>query len=130
MIDIENQVFNYVANALRAEYGNSISIYGEYVEVPEQFPSVTLVEDDNASIPSVMTLTRSPERAASLMYTANVYSNLQSGKKAQAKEILDLLDSKMIELGFTRSMRTQLPNVDRTIYRVTARYTKIHQIFQ
>lgn len=130
MIDIESQVFNYVANALRAEYGNSISIYGEYVEVPEQFPSVSLVEDDNASIPSTMMLTRSPELAASLMYTANVYSNLQSGKKAQAKEIMDILDSKMIELGFTRTMRSQLPNVDRTIYRVTARYTKIHQIFQ
>ena len=128
MIDIESSVFNYVANALRDKYGNNISIYGEYVEVPEQFPSVSLVEDDNASIPSTMTLARLPETAASLMYTANVYSNLKTGKKSQAKEIMDILDAKMIELGFTRTMRSQLPNVDRTIYRVTARYTKIHQI--
>lgn len=131
MVDIENQVFNYVANALRAEYGvNNISVYGEYVEAPEKFPSVSLVEDDNSSVSETVTLARMPETAANLMYTANVYSNLKSGKKSQAKEIMDIIDSKMIELGFTRTMRSQLPNVDRTIYRVTARYTKIHQIFQ
>lgn len=131
MVDIENQVFNYVANALRAKYGaNNISVYGEYVEAPEKFPSVSLVEDDNSSVSETVTLARMPETAANLMYTANVYSNLKTGKKSQAKEIMDIIDSKMIELGFTRTMRSQLPNVDRTIYRVTARYTKIHQIFQ
>lgn len=128
MIDLENQVFNYVTNALRAVYGDDISISGEYVEVPERFPFVSLVEDDNSSV--VTTLDRQLETVANLMYTANVYSNLKTGKKSQAKAILDIVDASMMELGFTRTMRNQLPNIDRTIYRVTARYTKIHQIFQ
>ena len=128
MIDIENSVFNYVTEPLRTEFPG-ISVYGEYVEVPSSFPSVSLVEDDNSEIGTNRTLGRLPEMAANLMYTANVYSNLATGKKTQAKAIMYAIDTRMHELGFERTMRSQLPNVDRTIYRVTARYTKIMQIY-
>ena len=128
IIDIESQVFNTVANALRAAYTN-ISVYGEYVETPSTFPAVSLVEDDNIEVETNVTLDRSPEMACNLMYTANVYSNLQTGKKDQAKAIMDIIDDCMHQFGFTRTMRSQLPNVDRTIYRVTARYTRIYQNF-
>ena len=129
MIDIENDVFNYVANALYAAY-NPISIYGEPVEVPESFPSVSIVEDDNSELESNVTLTREAESACQLMYTVNTYSNKAKGKKTQAKEIMNLIDARMHDLGFVRTMRGQLPNVDRTVYRVTARYTKIFQILE
>ena len=128
MIDIENEVFNNVANALRASY-SGISVYGEMVETPSSFPSVSLVEDDNSEIEFNKTLARKPETACNLMYTANVYSNLKTGKKAQAKSIMDIIDAQMHSMGFTRTMRNQLPNLDRTIYRVTARYTRTYQIF-
>jgi len=128
MIDIENSVFNTVANALRSAY-SGISVYGEYVESPSSFPCATLVEDDNSEIPENVTLTRQPETACSLMYTANAYSNLHTGKKAQAKAIMDTIDEQMHSMGFTRTMRNQLPNLDRTIYRITARYTKTFQTF-
>lgn len=129
MIDIENSVLNTVANALRAIYGDGISIYGEYVETPSVFPSVSLVEDDNTEAETNRTLARLPETAANLMYTANVYSNKATGKKTEAKAIMDIVDGCMHKLGFRRTMRSQLPNVDRTIYRVTARYTQIFQKF-
>ena len=128
MIDLENEIFNNVAVALRSAY-QGISIYGEYVESPSSFPSVSLVEDDNSEIVSNTTLYRNPETASNLMYTANVYSNLKTGKKAQAKAIMDVVDAQMRNMGFSRTMRSQLPNVDRTIYRVTARYTRTIQTF-
>ena len=128
MIDIESSVFNYVANALRASY-SGISVYGEQVETPSSFPSVSLVEDDNSEIEGNLTLDRQPETACNLMYTANVYSNLKTGKKAQAKAIMNTIDDCMHDMGFIRTMRNQLPNLDRTIYRVTARYTKTMQTF-
>lgn len=128
MIDLENEIFNNVAVALRSAY-QGISIYGEYVESPSSFPSVSLVEDDNSEIVSNTTLYRNPETASNLMYTANVYSNLKTGKKAQAKAIMDVVDAQMRSMGFSRTMRSQLPNVDRTIYRVTARYTRTIQTF-
>lgn len=130
MINIENSVFNSVANALRDTYGDNISVYGEYVESPSTFPSVSLVEDDNSEIETNRTLVRKPETAVNLMYTANVYSNKATGKKSEAKAIMDVIDACMHELGFRRMMRSQLPNVDRTIYRVTARYTQLYQIFK
>jgi len=128
MVDIENTVFNNVANALRARY-STISVYGEYVEVPETFPSVSLVEDDNSEMENNVSLSREPETASQLMYTANVYSNKATGKKTQAKEIINLIDERMHNMGFVRTMLSPLPNVDRTIYRITARYTKVIQIF-
>lgn len=129
MIDLENDVFNYVANALRVEFPG-ISVYGEQVETPSAFPSVSLVEDDNSEIDSNLTLARTPETACSLMYTANVYSNLVSGKKTQAKAIMNVINDCMHNMGFRRTMRNQqLPNLDRTIYRVTARYTRTYQTF-
>lgn len=128
MIDLENEIFNYVANALRAEFPG-ISVYGEQVETPSSFPSVSLVEDDNSEVEFTKTLDRKPETACNLMYTANVYSNLKTGKKAQAKSIMGTIDERMHDMGFTRTMRNQLPNLDRTIYRVTARYTKTFQTF-
>ena len=128
MINVENEIFNTVANALRASY-SGISVYGEPVETPSSFPCATLVEDDNSEIAENMTLTRKPETASNLMYTANVYSNLKSGKKAQAKAMIAIVDEKMHEFGFTRTFMNPLPNVDRTIYRITARYTRIIQTF-
>ena len=128
MIDIEPMVFNYVVNALRAQFPN-ISVYDQMVETPEQFPSVSLVEDDNSEVIENVTFDRSPETACNLMYTANAYSNLQTGKKAQTKAIMDVIDSCMKDMGFTRTMRSQLPNLDRTIYRITARYTQTYQTY-
>lgn len=128
MIDIENQVFNTVANALRSRF-TGISVYGEYVETPSSFPSVSLVEDDNSEPENFTSLSREHETVSDLMYTANVYSNKTSGKKAQTKDIMDVIDTEMHRMGFIRTMRNQLPNVDRTIYRITARYTQRMQIF-
>jgi len=128
MIDIENEVFNNVATALRASY-QGISVYGETVETPSSFPSVSLVEDDNSEVETNVTLARNNETTCNLMYTANVYSNLKTGKKAQAKAIMDIVDEQMHNMGFIRTMRNQLPNLDRTIYRCTARYTRTYQIF-
>jgi len=129
LIDIENEVFNTVANALRAVYGDNIMVSGEYNETPSAFPFVTLIEDGNSEVVETRTLGRLPETASSLMYTVNAYSNLKSGRKAQAKSIMNIVDEQMHKLGFQRTMRDQLPNVDRTIYRVTARYTQIFQTF-
>ena len=128
MIDIENEVFNNVATALRAAY-QGISVYGEVIETPSSFPCVTLVEDDNSEIEGNTTLARTTETASNLMYTVNVYSNLKSGKKAQAKAITEVVDTQMRNMGFIRTMRSQLPNIDRTIYRVTARYSMIYQTY-
>ena len=120
MIDVENIIFTRLAQALRTAY-NGISVYGEYVEVPASFPCVTIVEADNKVYAPTRDLS-GVEHHAQVMYEINVYSNKGNAKKSQAKEIINMIDGLMTDMLFTRTFRGQIPNVDRTIYRITLRY--------
>lgn len=123
MIDIENLVCDRVFQAVNAAYPNAVC-YSEYVEVPEAFPCVTLYEADNRSYrPSDDN--QLSDHQVSVMYECNVYSNNQTGKKAEAKAIADIVDNTMQSMKFSRNMRSQIPNIDRTIYRVTMRFEAV-----
>ena len=57
------------------------------------------------------------------MYEINVFSNLMVGKKSQAKSIFKDIDAVMAGLGFTRTVKTAIPNLENaTIYRMVGRY--------
>ena len=123
MIEIENKVLDTVFKAVQTEYSDC-ACYGEYVEESASFPCVTLYESDS------QTYTKSSdenlkEHHAIVTYECNVYSDLQYGKKEQAKKIADIVDTAMQGMKFVRVMRSQIPNQDRTIYRVTLRYEAI-----
>lgn len=123
MIDLENDVFTAVATALRAAH-EGIYVTGEYVPAPPKFPAVSIVEADNRV--ATRYRTTNIENAASVMYEVNVYSNRASGKKSEAKAIAATLDEKFAELGFTRTMKNQVPNLnDASIYRIVCRYEAI-----
>lgn len=123
MIDIENLVCDKVFRAVNAAFRNAVC-YSEYVEVPAAFPCVTLYEADNRSYrPSDDE--QLSDHQVHVMYECNVYSDKSNGKKAEAKQIADIVDSTMQSMKFTRTMRSQIPNVDRTIYRVTMRFEAV-----
>lgn len=123
MIDIENLVCDKVFRAVNTAHANAIC-YSEYVEVPAAFPCVTLYEADNRSYrPSDDN--QLADHQVHVMYECNVYSNAQNGKKAEAKAIADIVDATMQSMKFTRTMRSQIPNQDRTIYRVTMRFEAV-----
>lgn len=129
MIDIESEVFDTVALALRSEY-RGIFVTGEPVDVPARFPAVTIIESGNSVITRRSTLRI--ENAAKLMYEVNIYTNTVGYKKQDAKEILSTVDKVMSGdpdvdfdrgLGFTRTMCYPVQNIeDATIYRIFARY--------
>ena len=124
MIDIETEVFNTISTEVRNAY-KGIFMTGEYVKSPPSFPCVSLIETDN----QVYRNTRdsgSIENHVQVLYEVNVYSNKTSGKKAQCKEIIAFIDSKMEALGFTRTLMNPVPNEeDATVYRMVARYRAI-----
>ena len=123
MIDIEKVIFTKVATALRNEYPG-ITVYGEYVETPEKFPFVSFVEDDNYTYERTQTKTEG-EYHAEVVYTLNVYTNNATNKKFIAKDIVAFVDNLLKEYNFTRTMTSQVPNVDRTVYRMVARYRAV-----
>lgn len=123
MIDLESDIFSYVANALREEFPG-VFVSGEYVETPARFPAVTIVEADNRVLTRMRT--ENIENAVSSLFEVNIYSNRASGKKAEAKSIANAVDEKMASIGYTRSFREQIPNLkDATIYRIVCRYEAV-----
>ena len=124
MIDIENTVFDYVATALREKF-SGIQVVSSPSDTPSKFPAVCLWEQDN-SVYAPSQTAECRENHAQLMYQCEVYSNRQSGKKAQARSIAAFIDEKMQELGFIRTFGQPVPNVAHmTIYRYTMRFSGI-----
>ncbi len=124
MIDLESPLFTEIAGALRSAY-KGITVYGEYVPAPAGFPSVSIVEMDNATYLPART-NRSVEQYAEVMYEVNVYSNLSRGKKNQAKAIMDTIDAMLQQYGFERITVQPIQNMnDATIYRMVGRYRAV-----
>lgn len=124
MIDIESTVFDYVSSALEAEF-QDIYVMSVPSDTPTRFPAVCLWEQSNTIYTKSQTA-ESYENHDKLLYQCEVYSNLTSGKKRQAKAIAALVDEKMRELGFTRTFGQPVPNIaDMTIFRYTMRFEGI-----
>lgn len=123
MIDIENDVFDTVAKTLRAEY-QGITVISDFIAAPAKFPVVTVVEADNRILNRMRT--NNIENAVTVMYEINIYSNKAVGKKSEAKSIANSVDGIFNGLGFTRTFRQQIQNVnDATIYRIVCRYEAV-----
>lgn len=121
MIDVENEVYTMVAQALRAEFPG-IDVAAEYIPVPAVFPHVSIYMSDN--------YTRlwdqdggTEESLAVMLFQVDVYSNKAQGKKAECKSISQYIADLLYRHNFTRESMLPTPNLnDATIYRTTARY--------
>ena len=122
MIDIENTLFNEVATALRANHPN-ISVYGEYVAEPATFPCVNMWESENM-VDELHEDTSAIDNYVIVTYTVQVYTNSPT-KKLDAKALVEEIDTIMTGHHFRRSLLSQVPNIDRTIYRIEVRYRGI-----
>jgi hypothetical protein len=123
MIDIEQRVYTTVTTPLRSSF-DPIYIYGEEVRTPSLFPAVTIVEIDNYVYKRTMD-SGSNERHSVITYEVTVYSNKTTGKKAECKEILAVVDEKFMGIGFTRSMTKPVPMDDATAFKLVARYSAV-----
>ena len=124
MIDIESDIFNRVANALRNKF-NGIYVIGEMVDTvvkKTRFPAVSIIEKSN-TIDTTAIDSGSIENYADLMYEVNVYTNLVSCKKQQAKKITRFIDDIFEQMGFVRIICYPIDNLaDPSIYRIFIRY--------
>jgi len=120
MIDLENYIFNNVATSLRTNFPG-VLVSGEYLNEPKSFPCVTIEQIASSVVEDFRT--ENIENLTAVTFEINVYSNKASGRKAEAKSIINKADELITALGFTRTMLNPIPNIaDATIYRFTARY--------
>lgn len=124
MNDFLNEIFTLVAKKLRSAYAD-IFVSGEYTRQPSKFPAVTLDEIENIAVEELLDSSHQ-ERYSALTYRLQVFSNRESGKKAEARKIFATADQEMRQLGFRRISYTTIPEIyESTIYSITATYEAI-----
>lgn len=122
MKSIENAVITAIYDALNPEYPG-IMVYGDATAVAETFPCVSAYEADNSTAADTLD-SSGREKFSDAMYQIDVYSNLDQGRKAQCRKILEIIDQKLTRFGLVRTTTLPTPNLnDNNIYRLTARYT-------
>ena len=119
MVDCENEVYTRVATALRTKF-SGIDISGDYTNVPASFPHVGLYESDNSVVTQYTGQTTEMDQVT---FSVEVYSNKASGKKTEAKKIMNKVDEVMFSMNAERLSKLPLPNLSNaSIFRYVARY--------
>lgn len=121
MIDIENELYTEIANALRAEFPG-IYVTQDYVNAPSRFPAAYISEMDNSVNRAGMD-SGDVENFSDVMFQADIYSNKNRGGKAECKAIAAIIDAHFAARNFRRTYLNPTPNMDDgTIYRMTGRW--------
>ena len=124
MIDHLNEIFTAVATQLRGQHVG-ITVTGEYTRQPSRFPTLTLDEIENVTIDRLED-SSAAEKYSGLTYRLQVFSNKQSGKKAEARAIFATADLVLRGLGFRRLTYSTTPEIyESTIYSITATYEAV-----
>lgn len=126
MIDIENKVITEITDALEAEFLSNypgLVVYDTEIEVAKSFPCVTAVMSNNSTVKDTRELNKHTENHAHNILTVNVYTNNAVGAKELAKDIFQTIDGVLQNLNFTRLMASPMPNIDRTVTRITGEYS-------
>ena len=121
MNDFENEIFTDFAKTVRKEHPGT-TVIGEYVRRPSKFPAATLDEYQNVMIDELIDSSQE-EKYSGIGYRLQVFSNKQSGKKAEAKAIFATADRKLQSLGLRRKTYSTTPEIyESTIYSISATY--------
>ena len=122
MIDHSNEIFNAVAVDLRSAY-SGVRVVGEYVHSPTTFPTVTIDETQNWPVHLDSAV---QNKYAQVQYRVQVFSNLKSGKRSQAREIYSRVDEKLQSLGLYAISYSTTPAIyNSEVYCITAIYAGV-----
>lgn len=124
MIDFETQLFNDLYTAIKAVFPDvSMGTVADPTEIT--FPYVNCIISDSAPTYQFVNSSR-VEKFRDITIEIEVYSNLVSGRKAQAKGIMSLIDSELLAMGATGTSLNPLdltnPVDNSTVFRLFARY--------
>lgn len=125
MIDIENALFDKLANLLETEFSELVdNVYSETPNEISSFPLVVIQEVSNLNYIKGQD-NNEFENYATIAYDVNIYSNKISGAKLECKAILTKLDIMFLNYNFRRISYIPFKNNDDNVYRLTARYQAV-----
>lgn len=120
MIDVENQVYTELCNALRL-YNNKVSTSSVFQNTPSSFPFVSCEMVDNSKSLSTADMC-GEEKGSYTTFEVHVYSK-SSNKKTEAKGIAQEVDKYFNSIGFWR--QSYVPFQDNETYRIVLRYSAV-----
>ena len=124
MLDYANEIFTNVAKAVRDNHVGT-TVVGENTRKPSKFPTVTIDESENVMVDRLEDSSKE-EKFAGVTYRLQIFSNKQSGKKAEARAIFATADAEMRRMGFQRVTFTTTPEIyESTIYQINATYEAV-----
>lgn len=132
MIDIENKLYTSLTDLLANEIKN-IHHSSVFVNSPSLYPFVSIEEIDNYTTQKTED-SSNVEKFTTVVYEINVYTSDTTRKKSSAKQITNIIDTYMFNLGFQRLSKSPIQGDNEAIYRVVLRYLAIvsnrHEIFR
>lgn len=123
MIDIENQLYSKLTDLLTNEIPN-INYSSVFVNSPRSFPFVSIEEIDNYTSQKYED-NSSIEKFTNLVYEINVHTEDNTKKKSLAKQIVNIVDDFMFNLGFRRLSKTPVQGDNETSFRIVLRYSAV-----
>lgn len=125
MIYIEPQVIDVVSKAVWDEYPKAV-VENRFTFKPAAFPFVSVYEAGNSQ-PARYIDNTGEELFNEVTYEVQIFT-CDRFKVATANIIAEIVDNEMRSLGFLRTFKNAIPNIDTTIHRIVLRYTAVVQI--
>ncbi len=122
MIDISNQVYTLVKNALN-QYDNSIKTASVYTNSPSDYPFVSVEEIDNM-VDFDTSDSCHIENHAQVQYEINIYAK-DPLKRSKAYEILQVVDNLLGSYNFIRQSKNDFQDSNETTYHIILRYSAV-----
>lgn len=125
MIYIEPLVIDAVSKAVWDEYPKAV-VENRFTFKPAAFPFVSVYEIGNSQ-PARYIDNTGEELFNEVTYEVQIFT-CDRLKVATANIIAEIVDNEMRSLGFLRTFKNAIPNIDITIHRIVLRYTAVVQI--
>lgn len=118
-----NAIFTAIRNAVKAEYADANCVQ-MYTPTPAKFPTVFAREIGHFTPQQAWTLTNAQD-ISERTWEVQVFSNLSTGSKEQAYDILDICKGAMRSLYFIETFEQPIDQQDKSIYCLVARFRRV-----
>lgn len=118
-----NAIFTAIRNAVKAEYADANCVQ-MYTPTPAKFPTVFAREIGHFTPQQAWTLTNAQD-ISERTWEVQVFSNLSTGSKEQAYDILDICKNVMRSLYFLETFEQPIDQQDKSIYCLVARFRRV-----
>lgn len=118
-----NAIFTAIRNAVKAEYADANCVQ-MYTPTPAKFPTVFAREIGHFTPQQAWTLTNAQD-ISERTWEVQVFSNLSTGSKERAYEILDICKNVMRSLYFIETFEQPIDQQDKSIYCLVARFRRV-----